>query len=431
VLRMTAGRHRGPQRPSADTRLSVCSLSAAPLERTARILRGFHDVADEIVCAVDSRVPESQLVALDGQVDILERCEFDPSTGIERHLAWLHGLCSGTWILRIDSDEVPSAALISELPRMIEAPDVLQYVIPCRWVFPDRRHFLDERPWSEDWHVRLVRNEPVALRIPGVLHSNINGVEPLRYVDLPFYHLTCIIHTREEREAKVARYESSSAPQETLEGWSVNNHYLPERFQRRPSSPVPPEDVLRITGVLDPDRHAHPTSRRRWSARRGPVDVVPLAQVDQNWPRRQVRPTAYRATWLRTPQVTELLPGELRRVFVEVRNDGSETWPFGSQEPAFRLCYRWMSADGEEVVADGIPSTFTANVAPGTAILQPMTIHGPHDPGEYKLAFCLVHEGVRWFAQGPVQSITVRREANRRHSDDSAWENRSDVVAGR
>ena len=77
-----------------------------------------------------------------------------------------------------------------------------------------------------------------------MLHSNISGVEPLRYVDLPFYHLTCIICTSEEREAKVTRYESSSAGRETLGGWSVNNHYLPERFQRQPSTPTPPDDVL-------------------------------------------------------------------------------------------------------------------------------------------------------------------------------------------
>ncbi len=387
----------------------MCCLSAAPLERTAKILSMFGDVADQIVCAVDSRVPESELAALDGRVDLLERCEFDPSTGIERHLAWLHGLCSGRWILRIDNDEVPSSALIAELPRLIEAPDVLQYVIPCRWVFPDPEHFIDERPWSEDWHVRLVRNDPVALRVPGMLHSNIDGVEPLRYVDLPFYHLTCIICTSEEREAKVTRYESWSPGRETLKGWSVNNHYLPERFQRQPSSPIPPDDVLRVAHVLDADTDPRLTSRHRGTARRRHIDVVPLAEVDRRWSGRRVQPTAYRATWLSTPQITELVSDEPRRVFVEVRNDGSETWPFGSQQPAFRLCYRWMSTDGKEVFADGIPSTFTANVAPNTAIRQPMTIYGPHDPGEYKLAFCLVHEGVCWFGQGPVQSITVRK----------------------
>ena len=66
-----------------------------------------------------------------------------------------------------------------------------------------------------------------------------------------------------------------------------------------------------------------------------------------------------------------------------------------------------MSTDGKEAVADGIPSPFTANVAPNMAIRQPITIYGPHDPGQYKLVFWLVHEGVCWFGQGPVQSITV------------------------
>ena len=82
----------GPSRticPHGPVRLLPVGRS---LERTARILSMFGDVADQIVLAVSSRVPESKLAALDGRVDLLERCEFDPSTGIERHLAWLHGL---------------------------------------------------------------------------------------------------------------------------------------------------------------------------------------------------------------------------------------------------------------------------------------------------------------------------------------------------
>jgi hypothetical protein len=98
----------------------------------------------------------------------------------------------------------------------------------------------------------------------------------------------------------------------------------------------------------------------------------------------------------------------MHRLFVEVRNDGTETWPYGASMPAFRLGYRWLGADGAAVVADGIPTTFTADVRPGQTILQPIFVHGPQEPGEYRIQFALLHEGVRWFGEGPTLSLTVR-----------------------
>ena len=136
------GRKAGGMAP----KLSVCCVSADPLPRTAAILRLFRDVADEIVCAVDARVPEGDLASLDGVADVLKRCAVDPSTGVERCLPWVYGLCGGQWILRIDNDEVPGRELLDALPKLVESTDVLQYVLPMRWLFPDPDHFIDERP---------------------------------------------------------------------------------------------------------------------------------------------------------------------------------------------------------------------------------------------------------------------------------------------
>jgi len=40
--------------------------------------------------------------------------------------------------------------------------------------------------------------------------------------------------------------------------------------------------------------------------------------------------------------------------------------------------------------------------------LQPMAVHGPQEPGEYRIQFALVHEDVRWFGEGPSFLLNVR-----------------------
>src|ERR1019366_2237992 len=181
--------------------------------------------ADEVVCAVDARVPPEELAELDGHADVVVRCEFDPLSPPERHLAWLHELCSGRWVLRLDSDEVVSSALLAALPAMLAANDVMQYVIRRRWLFPDTGHMLDERPWSDDWQNRLVRNEPSLLRFPGVLHSSAELVAPYRYVESPIYHLDCVLRTRAEREDKAERYRQIRSEHNTEDGIPVNDFY--------------------------------------------------------------------------------------------------------------------------------------------------------------------------------------------------------------
>lgn len=175
---------------------------------------------------------------------------------------------------------MPSAALLAALPDLVANQELLQYVLPRRWVFPDVGHYIDEIPWSQDWHVRLVRNCRAALRFAGSLHTNISGVEPLRYVDVPFYHLACVITSQEEREARSAFYETARPGRQTMPGWSVNNHYLPERFQHQPSAVVAAADLAVLRRVLDPADLRASEARRSDQARRSDhvseVPVVPL-----------------------------------------------------------------------------------------------------------------------------------------------------------
>src|SRR5688572_24372674 len=75
----------------------------------------------------------------------------------ERSLAWLHAQCSATWILRVDSDEIPSTALLGVLPTLATATDVAYCCFTRRWLYPDEGSYLDLEPWQPDYQIRLVR----------------------------------------------------------------------------------------------------------------------------------------------------------------------------------------------------------------------------------------------------------------------------------
>jgi len=370
------------------------------------VLRQYAEVADEIVCAVDARVPEAELEELEGHTDVLVRCDVSPATGMERNLAWLYGLCRGDWILRVDSDEAASPGFLACLRELILAEDVLQFIFPCRWLFPDGQHWLNEEPWSLDRHLRLVRNVPPLLRFEGVQHTEVELVYPHRYVDRHFYHLDCILSSTEYRAAKGERYENYRPGVLTEQGHPVNNFYLPERHQREPSVPVPAEDQPLIDEVLAAVDPPGKPGTRRW--RGGGVPYVRQEEIDRTWAHRAVPASAYRATWLCHPEVHDMVVGGLRSIFVVLRNDGTERWPWGNFRPEIRLASRWLSADGSEMLFNSIRTPFTADVAPGATVHQPMTLEGPPEPGAYVLELDIVHEHVRWFGCPLHIPMTVR-----------------------
>ena len=150
-----------------------------------------------------------------------------------------------------------------------------------------------------------------------------------------------------------------------------------------------------------------PRSGRR-AANSPKVEITSLTEIDRFLPEHQVPSSAYGATWPSVPIVPDMRAGEVRRVLVQITNDGSVTWPFGSQGlPMFRLGYRWRSGETSNVVTEG-RATFTADVAPGATVLAPVMVQSPESPGEYMLEFGMVHEGVRWFGEGPSLSILIQ-----------------------
>jgi hypothetical protein len=394
--------------------ISVLCLTNGPMERVARILSQLRGVADQIVCGIDSRADPEEIVALDGVVDETFRCEIGPESLIERTLPWLHSKCSCEWIFRIDGDEMVGDELRHSLPALAADGELQQYSFPARWLSPDGTHYLTDRPWNDDWHIRLMRNNPAALRFRGSMRPYVEPALPYRYVDFPIYRLECAISSFNERRAKAAYYEMLGPGDEALPGWSVNNFYLPERFHAGRLEDLAPRDRTLIERALSArNGRTHPPAISRSRARtRHHLEIVSLAESDAQWPLRTVRDSAYRAAWLRVPEIKAMPVHGIDKLLVEVRNDGEETWPFGDGQPMIRLAQRWLSADGESVVLDSARTLFSTAVRPGESILQHMTVRAPPKAGRFVLELDLVHERVRWFGCGVRYEVDVRPDSS-------------------
>lgn len=381
--------------------LSVCCFSGDPLGRTAAILGLFREVADEVVCAVDASVGEGDLDYVLPVADRVVRCEFDRSTGIERHLAWLHDLCRGRWILRIDSDEVPSTALLAALGDAARTDDVLSTLIERRWLWPDEHHYLHEAPWRFDWQVRLVRNDPTLVRFPGEMHSSADPTPPFRYVDAPLYHLNCVVNDLGARERTADLYEAERPGHVTDRGFPVNGFYFPERYARFPTASVPDEDAALIAQVL-----AAPTEPRPGTPTTD-VPLVRLAEVDRRWARRRLPDSAYRARIEPLEPLSSVAPDQSLAIAVRVHNDGTEVWPWGEFPPYVHLGDRWYPVDDPGTCVEGVRTGFTVDIGPGTSEIQMCDLRAPTTAGEYVLELDIVHELVRWFDAGVRLSVTV------------------------
>ncbi len=360
----------------------------------------FRAAADEIVCAIDARVPSQEIQPLEAIADRLVRCELDAVSSSERNLAWLHSQCSGQWLLRVDGDEVPSQALLQRLPELIAADDVLQYLIPRRWLWPDARHYLDEHPWSYDWQIRLIRNEPAFLRFEGVMHTSVSLALPYRSIEEPLYHLDCLVNSLEDRRAKAGRYEMRRPRHTTDRGFPVNGFYLPEDFSKSKPAGVPSDDLRAIDAVMTATaRHTPPT--------RQALPLATLEETDRLWAGRVLDDDAYQARIRVLEPLNEMGAGQRCDVLVEIHNDGTETWPWGDFHPVIRAASRWFLTDGQTVHLEGPRTSLTADLRPRSAAIQGVAVCAPEQPGDYVLELNLVHEHVRWFDAGARIPVRV------------------------
>ena len=376
--------------------LSVCCATADPPARVARVLAPVRELADEIVVAYDARVDPDTLGPVAALADRLVRFEFRDY--VEQALGWLHSLCSGDWILRLDGDEVVSRRLLELLSGLKHEHDVAQFWLGYRWLYPDPGHWLAEPPWSFDTN-RLVRNDPATMWFPGLCHTVAEPAFPAAYPDAPLYHLSWLVSTPQALQVKVEHYlvmPSGHAP-EVIEQ-DVPAFYRPDVASHGAPAPVPPEDLPFILNVL---AASHDAADARGVLE--DVPFVPWADVERRWAHRPIPETAYRARVLPLVDELRLRRGERCQVPVRVGNDGTETWPGGGHRaPLVRLGHRW--ADG----AEG-RTMLPGPLGPGETVVVDAVIEAPSRRGRHGVTFDLVHEDIRWFGcAGPALRVEVR-----------------------
>jgi hypothetical protein len=407
--------------PGRQPTISLCTITAGPLHQVAAILACYRPVVDEIVVALNARFRPDELSCLGGLADIVIPVEMGTDFLQERYRAWLYGRCSGERIVTVDSDEVPSVALLSSLRAMAAADDVVTWLVTCRWLYPDPAHYLDEYPWEPSWKMMMVRNDPATLLLKGGVHEGVMAVEPYRYVELPIYHLACVTTSLEERMAKVAFYDGLEGRQLLEDGRGVSEvFYLPERSSRWPPAPLPTSDAAVVKGVLGARTSADRILERQSQSEREPLldGAVSLADVLAALPDGPLGETAYRARIEarlgRSPKrgLANLEPAEVRPYMVSLTNLGDATWRRALQN-RIALSYRFFtcgpSGEREALVLEGGRAPLPSDIHPGETVLLPIDITAPEEEGDYLCVVDLVEEGVCWFEQGLALEVSVRR----------------------
>lgn len=383
--------------------LSVCCVSNAPAARLAAALGPFRGLGAEIVVAADTRVSPAEIKRYAQIADRVFPVEYESPQ--ERFFPWLVENCSGEWVLRMDSDETPSAALLDALPLLLDEPDVLQYWIPRRWLWPDATSWLDEFPWWPDHQPRLNRNDPATLWWPGILHSSAAPVTPARYIDAPMYHLDCLLAPEEARVAKALAYEAERPGLEIATGYPTNSLYLPERYARGAVVAVPAEDRALIQAAFDPAADLGEGS--------GVVEsAVSRAKIDERWPggpeRAPLTEDGYSARLEIAESDFAFRANRKRPLFVRVKNEGIAEWSGGvSDRPRVKLGYRWLDPDDGSIVVEGERVRFSSRMTPGSDALHRIDVAAPRAPGRYVLEIDLLHEYVRWFGRAVRTEVDV------------------------
>jgi hypothetical protein len=365
----------------------------------------LREIADEVVIAADARVDEAGLAEYAAVADSLLRVEV---TYPERSLAWMHALCSGDWIFRIDADEVASPELVASLPELIADRDVRQYWLPRRWLHPDANSWLSEIPWWPDYQLRLYRND-CFLRFSGMQHTPATSQAPDSYLELPLYHLDLLINSVKKREAKAAFYDSVRPGLEAPGGGPLNQRfYLPERASSLELADVPEDDRLEIERVLSATAVMNGTLDSE-------LPVTTATEVDKWLGDRPYESELFRAEIVPIEKTVRMVPNEERAVHFRVTNTGEATWfwynPEIDEGHQVRLSYHWLKEDGSIHDYDGRKTWLPRRLDPGASTVVPLIVRAPKKKGTYILEVDLVRE--RWFGCSTRVTVPVAPVSSR------------------
>lgn len=378
----------------------MCCLTRGPTVRVAAQLRLLRGVAAEIVVGLDTSVAAELAHPLEDVADVLVHYPYlDP---VDRPVGWIHSLCTRDWILWVDDDEIPSVALVDSLREVIADTSVTHYFVPRQTLWEGAETALVGPPWTPDFQLRLVLNDPRVLWFPGITHWPIQAIGPHRYLDAPLYHTDLLLNTTELRRAKVRRYEAA-IPGRRVAGLPMNDAYfLPEIRDRVTVAPIHEADRETVRRILDLEPWPEP---RPPSA---PLRLASRDEIDGYWYGAPPTEDLYRAQLEILDELAPFALGERRGVVLRVANRGTHLWPHdGIGWPSVRVTYRWLDDTGDIVVPDGLRTPLPATLAPGASLAFPVEVLAPPVPGAHTLVVDLLHEHVRWFGCEASASVDV------------------------
>lgn len=390
---------RDPARPS----LSLCVITSGRPEQVRRLLEVWHPHVTEIVLLLDERGLHEEIAEAAGS--LADRVAILPAMPVmDRYLAWAHRQCTSDWVLRVDDDELPSAALLASLPALIADRDMTHYWLPRRWVHPGPDHAIGQGIWERDIQLRLMRNLPGLWRFTGELHSNVRVEGAGRVLDTPLLHVVLLLSDVDQRRVKADRYEQSHPGITDDVGAPINHVFLPEDVADLRLTPMDPADARTVTTFVERlDEARPPVGARPTTVVRPTADEIVRLNED-----RPVPPGTYAASVRLVHPVRPIVAETAQHVQVEATNLGDTPWSRGPEpRPAISIGHRWRNAEGVELDVPTPRAAFTETVAPGATTRLTVAIHAPPQTGELELVVDVVHEFVRWFDCPATQSVSV------------------------
>lgn len=367
-------------------------MTAAGPSRARAFLEQWRPLVDEVVVAVDERAHPDTTSACARFADHVY--VVPPAMAhMERYLGWLHGCCSGEWILRADDDELPSAALRQVLRALLDEREPTHYWLSRSWMYPTPATYVAEGIWLRDIQVRLVRNLRGLWRFSGQVHSNIEVAGASRIVDAPLLHLALLVADVEQRRAKVDAYERVTPGLRHESGMPLNGVFVPEDMGAASLAPSRKPDINSAARFLQAAAERGQTP--------APASDVPMVSLDEivRWnTERSPSAGTYRARVALPHGVESMRADAVQHVQVQVTNLGEEQWPRGPQPgPPIQMGYHWWREDGSEIARPTLRTPFTETVPPGATTRLAMAIQAPPDHGRLQLGVDVVHDPVRWF----------------------------------
>lgn len=396
-------RRRRARHPSLGVVLR-CHSHAARVQRVAALLR---EHTDELVIAADARMEAEELALLAGaRPDRLVRIPYAMPN--QRALEHVTALARSDWLLYLEGDEVPGAALLGRLRELIATRSATHFWLPRRWLWPDATRWLAERPWAPDHQARLALAHPALRSVPGLTHTMFEFAGPSQWLSEPLLHLSLLDDPVGARREK-ARTREALRPGLPPVGSLGYNHgsYVPEDLQPAPRTlPLDAADRALVEHVTAPGGRV-----RRGRADR--AELHELAQIDASWRLRPRGPQAFEARIELADPDLRFIAGEGRVLHVEVTNAGDSPWYAGGAAPGNVFAsYHWRDPTGRMIVLDGLRTPLPCTLEPGDRTVVGVSVSAP-DPGDYELEIDLVSEHVRWFESGLALVLTVTPSSDR------------------